>query len=190
MLKQYYHVDDEGYIIETYVLDDSDVPPMYFEGWGEGIEKPRWDFEKSKWVETRPTEEKLAELKNQKLREMGAACEQDIVGYFKATIDDVEYDFSFDSEAQSNFIGTMTLFTKGLISQIGWTAWKGGKALRLTLNEETFVQLAMLGFEQKDAKIEKLRSTIQARIDASQTIEEVMNIKWEDEVTEPSEETV
>jgi len=176
MLKQYYHVDEEGHILESYVFDDSDVPPMHFEGWGEGIEKPRWDFEKGKWVETRPVDEKLAELKAQKLKEMGVACEQSILGYFKYTVNGKEYDFSFDSEAQSNFTGIMTLFTKGLITQIGWTAWRNGKAERITLDEETFTQIALLGYQQ----IEKLRGEIQARIDECTTIEEVLKIVWED----------
>jgi hypothetical protein len=187
MLKQYYHVDEEGYILGTYVFDDSDIPPMYFEGWGEGIEEPRWDFEQGKWVETRPLEEKFEELKLQKFRELDAACEAAIVGYFKATVNGVEYDFSFDKEAQSNFTGIMTMFGAGMITEVQWTAWKDGKVNRIALDRDNFMAIVMAGFQHKDEKIARLRDVLEPKIAQCETIEELNNLTWDSEVPEPEE---
>jgi len=188
MLKQYYHVDDDGYIIETYVCDDADVPPMYFEGWEGAIEKPRWNFETGQWEESKPLEERLQEAKKRKFAELDTACSAAILGYFKAPVNGVDYEFSFDYEAQSNFIGTMTLFTQGLISEIEWTAWKDGKPNRIKISKEDFLNVAMLGYRHKDDKVTKLRNVLEAQINACQTVEELKNIRWEEsEVVSPVE---
>jgi len=189
MLKQYYQVNEEGYVIESYVYDDTGpIPEMHFLGWEGAIEKPRWNFEKEQWEETRPFDERLEEAKQRKFAEMDSFCTQGILGYFTAPVKGVDYEFSFDYEAQSNFIGSMTLFTQGLISEIEWTAWKDGKATRIKISKDEFFNIAMLGYKHKDDKVTKLRNVIEAKINACETIEEVQNISWEDaEVVSPVE---
>jgi len=184
MLKQFYHVNDEGYVLETYVLDDAEVPPNYFEGWDNTIEKPKWDFEKGTWVEDRPFEDKLAEAKLKKFKELDSVCTQEILGYFTATVRDQEYLFSFDSEAQFNFNGTLSLFNAKLIDSIQWTAWQDEKAKRITLSYEEFLLVIFPGFQHKDDKIFRLRNMLEPYLNSFTTVEEVEALTWDTEVPE------
>lgn len=187
MLKQYYHVDDEGYILESYVYDDAAVPPNHFEGWDSGIEKPRWDFTESKWVDDKPEDQKLAEAKLKKFKELDDRCTQEILGYFKATVRDQVYDFSFDSEAQFNFNGTLSLFNAKIIDQVQWTAWQEGNVRRITLSYEEFLQVILPAFQHKDDKIYRLRNILEPVLNSYTTMEEIEALSWDTELPSESE---
>jgi hypothetical protein len=120
----------------------------------------------------------LKEAKEDKFEELDAKCEEEILGYFKATIDDVEYEFSFDEKAQSNFIGVFALFTQGLITEIEWTAWQGEEAKRVTLDKDQFTSVVLLAFAHRDGKIKRLRNELQPILEACQTLEEVNEVTW------------
>ncbi|QIA28506.1 hypothetical protein [Phage f2b1] len=184
MLKQYYHVDEDGYVLETYVYDDASVPPNHFEGWGSGIESPRWDFEQGKWIDEKPAEDRLQEVKNKKFKELDDICTQQILGYFTTILNGQVYTFSFDSEAQFNFNGALSLFNAKLIETVQWTAWQDGKAKRVTLNYEDFLKIILPGFQHKDEKIFRLRNMLEPYLNSLETIEEVEALTWDTEVPE------
>lgn len=51
---EYKEVDENGFVVETYVLGEDEIPPFnYIKGWGGDISffKPRWDGLNEKWVE-------------------------------------------------------------------------------------------------------------------------------------------
>jgi hypothetical protein len=54
---EFFEVDEEGNIIEKYLLntDVEEVPPNYVEGWGpSGLYKPKYDWGKGEWYESDP----------------------------------------------------------------------------------------------------------------------------------------
>jgi hypothetical protein len=182
-LKEYYEVDTQtGEWIEVHLLDDEadEIPSNYVSGWGpnRAFYKPKYDFTINDWVEGKDYQEILEIVKREKLGEMNRKCEEAILGYFKANVDGVEYEFSFDREAQTNFTGTMILFSQGIIDSIEWTAWKDDVAHRITLSKEQFMQIAGLAFEHKNSKITRLRNELQPQIESCTTVEEVQAITW------------
>jgi hypothetical protein len=116
--------------------------------------------------------------KELKLIYFGKVCQEQILGYFKATVNGVEYDFSFDREAQQNFTGTLALFTEGLITEMEWTAWLNGQAERIILDKPTFLSIINVAFAHKNSKISHLRNDIQPLIEQATTIAEVEAISW------------
>jgi hypothetical protein len=192
VLKEFYEIDLEtGMIIENHVMatqyEDKDgnvitveIPPNYKEGWGvnRSFYNPIFDIEKNDWVEGKSADEILSIAKEKRFRELSIQCQDSILGYFKAIINEVEYEFSFDREAQSNFTGTLHFFSNGLIENVEWTAWKDGVAERLILDEVQFMNIAKLAFTHKNQKISKLRNELQPQLDACQTIEELELITW------------
>lgn len=120
----------------------------------------------------------LKNAKADKMEELSKRCNEAILGYFDVEVNSEIYSFSFDYEAQSNFIGTLTLFTKGLILEIEWTAHRNGRAERVILDEANFLKVAMTAFPAKDSKISRLRKELQPLVDNAQTMEELNSIKW------------
>lgn len=191
MLTEVIRIDGEGFPVEFYVkevkfdeegqvlLDDGFVLPYNHD---ERFFKPRYDIVLNKWVEN-DFEEVLSNLKESKFKELNAACNQTILGYFKAAINDVEYDFSFDNDAQSNFNGTLSFFIEGLISQVEWTAWKDGVPQRVIMNKSQFMTVVMTAFQHKNSNIARLRNDLQPKlysitVDTPNAVEEIEAIIW------------
>lgn len=138
------------------------------------------------WDETKyvkPTEEELAAAWIEAYREMrfeefNQICNKEILGYFEATVDSVAYLFSFDSDAQSNFNGSLSFFTKGLITEVEWTAHRNGKAERIILNELQFLEVAKAAFAHKNSKIYHLRNVLEPQLIAALTEEEIRAVQW------------
>lgn len=138
----------------------------------------------NEWVEGADIEKVLEHIKSIKFDELNSACNKDISGYFDAPVGSETYTFSFDTEAQSNFIGSLALFNEGLMTEVEWTAWKGDTPHRVTLSKEQFLNVALLAYREKDAKIAKLRNVLQPRIEACTTIAEVQAISWDEKPTQ------
>jgi hypothetical protein len=120
----------------------------------------------------------LKEAKQRKFDELDAKCEEEILGYFKASVNDEEYLFSFDEKAQSNFIGVFSLFTQGLITEIEWTAWQDEEAKRVTLDKDQFTSVVLLAFAHRDGKVKRLRNELQPILEACETLEEINEVTW------------
>lgn len=122
----------------------------------------------------------LRQQKDEKFKEMSKRCQSEILGYFMAPVDQQMYYFSFDYEAQSNFIGSMTMFSEGYITEVEWTAHINEKeSIRIKLNKQQFITIAMLGFQHKDSKISKLRNVVEPKIEMASTSQEVEAVTWE-----------
>ncbi|ABY46435.1 hypothetical protein [Bacillus mycoides] len=185
-----WEVDEEGYVVEHYLMSDSKIEIALSEGrrvlkscWKESFYKPRFDEAINDWVEGADMEEILNLFKTNKFDELNQACNKDISGYFDAPVGSETYTFSFDGEAQANFIGSLALFNEGLMKEVEWTAWKGEKPHRVNLSKEQFMNVAFVAYQEKDTKISKLRNTLQPRIEACTTIEEVQAIYWNEKPT-------
>ncbi|MED3396469.1 hypothetical protein [Bacillus wiedmannii] len=186
-----WEVDEEGYVIEHYLMSEDKIEKALSEGrriikfcWKESYYKPRFDETLNEWVEGADMEVVLKDVKTVKFNQLNDACNKDILGYFDASVGSETYTFSFDTEAQSNFIGSLALFNEGLMTEVEWTAWKGDTPHRVTLNREQFMSVAFVAYQEKDAKISKLRNVLQPRIEACTTIEEVNAIQWDEKPTQ------
>lgn len=179
---------ETGKTIEIHVLNDEfdEIPSNFVEGWGSdrGFHKPKYDFTIGDWVENIDQQELLDNVRQSKIIEMDNACKNAILGNFKATINDVEYEFSFDSEAQADFTGTMTMFIGGVITETEWTAWKDGLPNRIILNQDQFRELAKLAYAHKDGKVYRLRNKLEKKINESVDVEEIRAITWDSETDE------
>ncbi|WP_255256162.1 DUF4376 domain-containing protein [Bacillus mycoides] len=185
-----WEIDKEGYVIEHYLMSDSKRELAIAEGrriidfcWKKSFHKPRFDETLNDWIEGADMESVLKLVRENKFDELNDACNKDILGYFDAPVGSETYSFSFDTEAQSNFIGSLALFNEGLMSEVEWTAWKGEQAHRVILSREQFMGVAFVAYREKDAKISKLRNVLQPRIEACTTIEEVQAIYWDEKPT-------
>ncbi|MEC4620945.1 hypothetical protein VST04_22895 [Bacillus paranthracis] len=186
-----WEVNEEGYVIEHYLMSEEKIEEALSEGrrilkfcWKESFYKPRFDETLNDWVEGADMEVVLKDIKTVKFNELNDACNKDISGYFDAPVGSETYTFSFDTEAQSNFIGSLALFNEGLMAEVEWTAWKGDTPHRVTLSKEQFLNVALLAYKEKDAKISKLRNVLQPRIEACTTIAEVQAISWDEKPTQ------
>ncbi|PFB64440.1 hypothetical protein CN291_17310 [Bacillus cereus] len=186
-----WEIDKEGYVIEHYLMSDKKIEMALSEGrriitfcWKESFYKPRFDDSLNEWVEGVNVDSILPIIKVSKFEELNQACNKDISGYFDAPVGSETYTFSFDTEAQSNFIGSLALFNEGLMTEVEWTAWKGDKAHRVTLTKEQFLNVAFVAYREKDAKISRLRNVLQPRVEACTTIEELQSISWDEKPTQ------
>ncbi|TNP18949.1 hypothetical protein FHY73_14665 [Bacillus tropicus] len=186
-----WEVDEEGYVIEHYLMSEDKIEAALSKGrriikfcWKESFYKPRFDEALNEWVEGADMEVVLKDIKTVKFNELNDACNKDISGYFDAPVGSETYTFSFDTEAQSNFIGSLALFNEGLMTEVEWTAWKGDTPHRVTLSKEQFLNVAFVAYREKDAKISKLRNVLQPRIEACTTIAEVQAISWDEKPTQ------
>ncbi|MCS0827459.1 DUF4376 domain-containing protein [Cytobacillus firmus] len=128
-------------------------------------------------VLVKDSERVVIEAKIQKFRELSTVCQADILGYFEATVNSVAYLFSFDTEAQGNFNGTLTFFSEGLIDSVEWTAYLNGQRTSVTLNKEQFFSVAKTAFATKNFKISKLREK-HTQLEACTSLEEIEAVKW------------
>lgn len=140
----------------------------------------QWNYDKYPEM---PTQEQLDAAwvdayRKIKFQEFNEICNKEILGYFEAAVDSVAYLFSFDVDAQSNFNGTLSFFTKGLITEVEWTAHRNGKAERIILNETQFLEVVKAAFAHKESKVKHLRNVLEPKIKAATTAEEVEGITW------------
>jgi hypothetical protein len=120
----------------------------------------------------------LDRSKKKKTEELSNACQKAILGYFEATVNSVAYLFSFDREAQTNFTGTLALFTEGLITEMEWTAHREGVAERIVLDKVKFLQVIAVAFQHKNMKVAKYRNQLVPLVEQATTLEEVADITW------------
>jgi hypothetical protein len=118
----------------------------------------------------------LEKIRERKYLELDDSCKSAILGRFKITLNDIEYQFSYDAEAQSRFNGAPYLFTSGMITEIEWTAYKNGKRTSVILDKEEFDKVAKKAFEHQISNIAKFRSKIEQLNNAG--IEEAKGIVW------------
>jgi hypothetical protein len=189
MKKQFFEVDTDGLLTgETIVIniegneqsEETNVPHNYFEGWGNRkIFNAKWDFELGDWVESKPLSEILNHVKSRKDEELNKDCKESILKGFTHTIEGVEYFFSFDPEAQSNFQGVERLFDKGLVTEVTWTVRKSEEYKRIIITKEVMDELTIKILQHKNGNISKYRDYLLPLVHQATTVEEVEGISWD-----------
>lgn len=121
----------------------------------------------------------LEMAKRRKDAELNDACNQAILAGFDHTINGVTYHFSFDLEAQLNFIGAERLLSKGLVTSINWTVQRDGQYERIPITKEILDELSVTILQHKNSNISKYRDVLLPRVYSATTIEEVESITWD-----------
>lgn len=135
-------------------------------------------------------DEILEEAKESKKEELSSACQDDILSGFNTSIENKEYHFSYDREAQANLQERWQLFQNNMIDRITLTAHKGEEATRIEVDREVFDDIYLSSVKAKEDKIRQLRDDLFPLVDKAKSEKDLDNIKWEMEIIEPSPETV
>lgn len=135
-------------------------------------------------------EDLLEEAKENKKRELSSLCQDDILSGFNASIENKEYHFSYDREAQANLQERWQLFQNNMIDRITLTAHKGEETTRIEVDREVFDDIYLSSVKAKEDKIRKLRDDLFPLVDKAKSEKDLDNIKWEMEIIEPTPETV
>ncbi|KOS68378.1 hypothetical protein AEA09_07290 [Lysinibacillus contaminans] len=168
-------VDENGNILDGNKKDWISVDPH-------GIFKPKWNS--TEWIEG-ATQEEIDEItgntldvvKIRKINELDELCKQTILGRFKVTINEIEYEFSYDAEAQSRFNGIGLLFFANKISEIEWTAYENEQRVRIVLNQSNFDIVSLAALQHQKTNVTKYNQLLQQVNDAT-TKEQVEAIVW------------
>lgn len=121
----------------------------------------------------------LQDAKTKKDAELNQACQDSILAGFSHVINDEEYWFSYDKEAQGNFTDAQTILSDGLMSEIMWTVKKDGKYTRLAISKATMDELKIVILLHKTNNISRYRDELMPLVESALSIEEVQKITWE-----------
>lgn len=110
-----------------------------------------------------------------KISELDEACTKDIYGTFVSTaIDGNQHVFSFDSEAQLNFLGFKTELLGNSAAMVEWNTKDAG---RFIIGKEQFDKLWRDAFAAKYAKMKKYR-TLKDEVESCTRVEDVAKISY------------
>jgi hypothetical protein len=184
-MKQVYKIDSKGFYVEPVILSESEVLPSDCVEVipTEGLFKAKWNG--IAWEEGAVIDH-LAIAKESKMAELDAKCKESILGYFKATVDTVEYSFSNDMEAQSNFKDGMWALENNKVTTVKWTAFdSSGNIVRLDLDLIKLSDVNVARLTHQQTMVAKYRDILQPKVESvtiTTTIEdaiaEVEAIVW------------
>lgn len=121
----------------------------------------------------------LDEVKVSKINELDNACKQATLGYFKATVDALEYSFSNDIEAQSNFKDAMWALESNKATVIKWTCYDiNGDMVRLDLDLIKLSDVNIARLTHQQTQVSKFRDILEPQVNSATTIAEVELIVW------------
>lgn len=190
MKKQVYEVDEQGFLLEIHTADvdengnihDEDKQGFIVIDIPTGLWKKKWNG--TEWIEGASQEEidditgnTLDLVKFRKINELDKICKHTILGRFKATINEIEYEFSYDVEAQSRFNGVGLLFFANKISEIEWTAYENGQRVRIMLNQSNFDIVSLEALHHQNVNVTKYNQLLQ-QVNEAITKEQVEVIVW------------
>jgi hypothetical protein len=119
----------------------------------------------------------LEQLIERKIEQLNNSCKEAILGRFKSVLNDIEYEFSYDMEAQSRFNGVPYLFTSNIITEVEWNAYLNGERTSILLDKESFDKVAADAFAHQMSNITKFRHLV-GLLNSAITFEEVSAIAW------------
>lgn len=127
-----------------------------------------------------PDPSNLAVIKQRKLSQLDAACNQAIMNGLDYTINGTSYRFFLPLTAQANFTGAKAQFLDGKISEVRWTVLNNtnGKFERVDIDEATFNIIANQVYTFIDDNIRVLRDILEPQVHAATTADEVNSITW------------
>lgn len=190
MKKHVYEIDEMGFLKEVYLADvdsegnilDEDKQGFITVDYPSGLWKRKWNG--NEWVEG-ATQEEIDELtgstldvvKIRKINELDELCKKTILGRFKVVIDEIEYEFSYDAEAQSRFNGIGLLFFANKISEIEWTAYENEQRVRMILNQSNFDIVSLAALQHQNTNVTKYNQLLQ-QVNGAITKDQVEAIVW------------
>lgn len=138
-------------------------------------------FSSYKYIEgnfVKNEEEQLKAIKTMKISQLQQECQKTIEAGFNYNYEGVDYWFSLDAEAQSNFISTYQIMRDGIISEVPWTVKVNNEYARLVVNVEMMKDLTLLILQHKTNNISKFRDILSPLVEGATSLEEVNSIKW------------
>lgn len=120
----------------------------------------------------------LQNEKQLKIAELREQCQKTIEAGFYYEMNELEYHFSFDSEAQQNFQTAIFWANENIISGIGWTVKLDNEYKRIYLTKEDLNGLSMKILSHKQSNIEKFRDFLTPIVEAAATESELNEINW------------
>jgi hypothetical protein len=124
-----------------------------------------------------PPSETLDEIKQKKIDELDNDCKNAILANFIATLNGVDYEFTYDMAAQSRFNGVGILFLNNQITQIPWTAYQNGERVRITLTKDDFNIVSLAALAHQNDNVTKYSDLYVQVMNATLT-SEVNQILW------------
>jgi hypothetical protein len=126
----------------------------------------------------------LEDYKQFKLEELSKKCTETILGRFNSTITDsagvaTVYQFSNDTEAQSNFKDGMWALENNKATSVTWTAYDAnGAVVRISLDLPKLVNVNVDRLTHQQMNVSKLRDTLQPQVESALSKAEVEAIVW------------
>lgn len=158
--------------VEHIYHSDEELEKVVFEG--AIIEEREFDYSDTDgWKEVCT----LDDIKSLKIKELNDLCKSAILGRFAAIVNDIEYEFSYDAEAQSRFNGIGLLFFANKVSEIEWTAYQNDERVRITLNPSDFNIVSLAALQHQNSNIIKFNQLLQ-QVNNAITKEQVEVIVW------------
>jgi hypothetical protein len=179
---EYKEIDENGFVVETYVLGEDEIPPFnYIKGWGgeKSFFYAKWDAFKNEWVEDSTQTAPLDEFKKAKETELNKSCSEAILAGFECEVSDIVYHFAYDQEAQLNFQDTYLLFENNMVDTIMWSAQKNNEKVRLSLGKVLFTKVYLTGVKHKNNCLSYYHDTLLPLLQSTTTIEETKAVSWQ-----------
>jgi hypothetical protein len=126
----------------------------------------------------------LEDYKQFKLEELSKKCTETILGRFSSTITDsagvaTVYQFSNDTEAQSNFKDGMWALENNKATSVTWTAYDAnGAVVRISLDLAQLINVNVDRLTHQQMNVSKLRDTLQLQVESALSKAEVEAIVW------------
>lgn len=147
MEKEYFIIDVEsGDILDVVLLaEGDDVPDDHKQGWGtsRSFHKPVWCFETNDWKEGLTADEILAPMKQAKIEELSAQCQNVIMTGFEHNGDF----FQFNDKDQANFNQQLSLML--LDDTIASVLWKTENNGVKNFPRQDFIEVCKAGERHK-----------------------------------------
>jgi hypothetical protein len=145
--------------------------------WNVTEPEPTQDRLDDAWMHYLASLNPLDDLKKAKIDELDNECKNAILSNFTATLNGTEYEFNYDSTAQSQFNGVGVLFLGGQITQVDWTAYQNGVRTRITLTKDDFNIVSLAALTHQNTNVSKYND-LYNKVMTATTEDEVNQIKW------------
>lgn len=116
--------------------------------------------------------------RQEKNLELADECNKAILSGFNYTINNIDYHFSFDVEAQLNFQGASLLFAQDKITELTWTVTNGDNYERIIITKEIMNELNIAMLQHKANNISRYRDILSPKLATATTIEEIQSLSW------------
>jgi hypothetical protein len=119
----------------------------------------------------------LDDLKQIKIDELDNTCKNAILANFTATLNGVDYEFTYDMPSQSRFNGVGVLFLNNLITEVPWTAYQNGERIRITLTKDDFNVISLAALAHQNDNVSKY-SELYVQVMNATTVDEINQLVW------------